>query len=120
MKNLIRIRHKNERIIIRFIIKPNLPVRPIISNIGTYTYKTADYLNGLLSERIKNDKYVLKDSFVFINRLSKIKLKENEYLISFDVESLFTNVPIKETLCIIKERFFKNDYETLDQLNWKD
>ena len=36
-----------------------------------------------------------------------MKLEKNDFMISFDVESLFTNVPIDETLGIIKELFFK-------------
>ena len=56
---------------------------------------------------IEKFKYTLKDSFDFINRLSKRQLEEKDFLISFDVESLFTNVPIDETVEIIKNTFFK-------------
>ena len=37
---------------------------------------------------------------------SNIKLDEENFIISIDVESLFTNVPIDETLEIIKKAFF--------------
>lgn len=85
------------------------PIRPIISTIGTYNYKASDYLTKVLTSAIKEKggfKYVVKDSFDFINKLSQIKLEEGECLISFDVESLFTNVPIDETIEIIKNTFF--------------
>jgi len=43
--------------------------------------------------------------------VSKIKFEENDYIISIDVESLFTNVPIEETILIIKDAFFKEKTE---------
>ena len=60
--------------------KDNLPVRPIISNIGTYNYNLAKYLSEVL-ERNFNEKfkYTLKDSFDFINRLSKRQLEEKDF-----------------------------------------
>ena len=88
--------------------KNNNPIRPIVSTIGTYNYNASNYLTKVLTSTLKSKfKYVVKDSFDFINKLSKIKLEEDERLISFDVESLFTNVPIDETIEIIKESCFK-------------
>ena len=40
-------------------------------------------------------KYTLKDSFDFINKVSKIKFDKEDFTISIDVESAFTNVPIE-------------------------
>jgi hypothetical protein len=53
----------------------------------------------------------LKDTFDFINKVSEIKFEENDFIISIDVESLFTNVPIDETIKIIKDAFFKEKSE---------
>ena len=36
-----------------------------------------------------------------------MNLEKDDHMISFDVESLFTNVPIDETIEIIKNTFFK-------------
>jgi hypothetical protein len=105
--------------------KKDYPIRPNISTIGTYNYATAGYLSKILEENFnaplanssnnnnintnnnwnppkKNFKYALKDTFDFINKVSKIKFEENDFIISIDVESLFTNVPIEETILIIK------------------
>ncbi|XP_011861533.1 PREDICTED: uncharacterized protein LOC105558445 [Vollenhovia emeryi] len=38
----------------------------------------------------------------FVNRITKIKTKRNDILVSFDVVSLFTKVPVQDTLDIIK------------------
>ena len=51
--------------------------------------------------------YALKDTFDFINKLSNIKFEPEYFIISIDVESLFTNVPLDETIQIIRKAFFK-------------
>ena len=48
-----------------------------------------------------------------INKISKIKLKPGKVLVSFDVVSLFTNVPIDETIKILRQRFFKATHDLL-------
>ena len=59
-----------------------------------------------------NNEFTLKDSFEAANRIQDIpsSLFVNRYkYMSFDVESLFTNVPIKKTICIILTRIY-NDH----------
>ena len=43
----------------------------------------------------------------FVSLEINSKFEENDFIISIDVESLFTNVPIDETIKIIKDAFFK-------------
>ena len=43
--------------------------------------------------------------------LLSVKFEENDFIISIDVESLFTNVPIDETIKMIKDAFFKEKSE---------
>jgi hypothetical protein len=74
--------------------------------------------------------YAIKDTFDFINKISTLKLEKDDYIISFDVESLFTNVPIDETVEIIKNTCFRkktgkhikgeSNYEgDLDGMRWE-
>ena len=93
------------------IHKEGAPVRPIISAIGTYTYKTAKYLNRILTEYITENDCIIKDTFDFVNRVSKLKTNTTERIVIFDVESLFTNIPTEETINIILNRVYK-DYDT--------
>ena len=58
----------------------------------------AKYLSSLLVQLLP-DKYSVKDSFSFVEELRSFDLK-NKFLISFDVESLFTNIPLNETIDI--------------------
>ena len=78
-------------------------MRPIVSPIDTYSYKLAQYLRSLLSPHIPL-KYATKDSFTFIKQLNTF----GKFLISFDVTSLFTNIPLEETINIQIDTIFEN------------
>ena len=82
------------------IHKQGNPLRPIISQCPTPTYKLAKDLNKLIAPYIPA-KYALKstDEFTDILRCNTPK----GTLASLDVESLFTNVPVKDTIDIIQE-----------------
>jgi hypothetical protein len=93
--------------------KPNAPIRPIISSIGAYNYKLAKYLDSILQPLLKKNEYLLKDTFDFVNKVSGLCHDKEflDFLASFDVESLFTNVPLNETIEIILNDIYttKND-----------
>ena len=74
------------------------PFRPIVSSIGTYNYELAKYLCYLLQPYIPTN-YCTQDSFTFVNEIQDIPLSGN-FMVPFDVESLFTNIPLDE--CIDK------------------
>jgi hypothetical protein len=82
-----------------------LPIRPIVSNIGTATHKTAQYLCRLLAPLAKS-KYTIENTKDFVNRMKKTKIPEGYKMISFDVVSLFTNVPLHKTVDIILEKVY--------------
>ena len=73
-----------------------LTVRPIISSIRTYNYHISDYLGKNLSPHISRE-YTTKDTFSFVKCLLVIK-PNGKYMISYDVKSLFTNIPIGRVL----------------------
>ena len=80
------------------------PFRPIISTIGTPAYKIAKFLVPLLSEFISN-RFTVKDSFDFIK---DIKEENPElYMTTWDIESLFTNIPLDETIEICLDKLYK-------------
>jgi hypothetical protein len=95
--------------------KENLPIRPIISAIGTYNYNLAKWLDEIIKPFVDESKYLLKDTFDFVN---KVKLLNNTEvgMGSFDVESLFTNVPLEETIDILISKIFKDKKSTFHGL----
>ena len=84
----------------------NTPVRPILSSIGTYNYDLAKFFVPLLEPLTKNE-FTIKDSFSFAAEVSSLNL-DNYIMSSFDIESLFTNVPLDETIDIIGNSLFEN------------
>ena len=83
-----------------------LPVRPIVSNIGTATHKTAQYLCRLLSPLGKSE-YSLQSTKEFVQKVRRTKAPKGMKMISFDVVSLFTNVPLQRTIDIILRKVYK-------------
>lgn len=47
------------------------------------------------------DTYV-KNTLHFVELTKNMNIPENDILVSFEVESHFTNIPVKETLNVIK------------------
>jgi len=97
------------------IHKEGAPIRPIISAVKTYNYGLAKYLVKILSPFLDNT-YILTDSFDFINKIPDLDTSTDASMVSFDVESLFTNVPTLETIEIILDEVFKprDDDENVD------
>jgi len=72
------------------------PFRPVVSSIGTYNYRLAKMLSDLLTPLLPMD-HCAVDTFSLVEDLKKVRSSE-KFMISFDVESLFTNIPLSETI----------------------
>jgi len=94
------------------IHKEGAPLRPIISAIGTYNYGVAKHLVNILKPLQSEDIYMLKDTPEFVNNIADLTPDTDKYMVSFDVESLFTNIPTDETIEIILNRAFPDDEST--------
>ena len=68
--------------------------RPIVSSVGTYNYNLAKYLCNLLSPHYP-EQYCRKNTFV--EELKRLSLVD-KFLVSFDVTSLFTSIPLSATI----------------------
>ena len=89
-----------------------LPIRPIVSNLNTATYNLAKYLSKLLSP-LRQSGNTVKNTEEFIEELKQQKLSKEHKMLSFDVKSLFTNVPLNRTIDIILKRIYeKNEIVT--------
>ena len=75
-----------------------LKLRPIVSSIGTFNYSLARFLCDLLSPLVPND-YSCKDTFSFASQFKNANLSKT-FLVFYDVTSLFTNIPLQETIDI--------------------
>ena len=79
---------------------------PILSAINTPSYHLAQFFVPKLAELTTNQ-YTVMNSFTFSSELNSIN-SSNKFMCSFDVKSLFTNIPLIETLEIIQTVLFSN------------
>ena len=86
--------------------KPGNKLRPIISQVTTPTYTTAKQLDELIKPYIPAT-FMLKSRDEFINIIQTTKPKNAPS--SLDVESLFTNVPVRETIKIIIKNVYHHE-----------
>ena len=94
--------------------KKKLAMRPILSATGTYNYKLAKWLVEKLKPLSVND-HTVGDIFQFADELRETKINDHDILVSYDVSSLFTIVPVEETIESIAERAFGNDWFNKEQ-----
>ena len=87
--------------------KPNCPFRPILSACNSTNYNLAKYLNTKLSKIIQED-HSLINSYACSKVLASFRNVNQYILCSFDVESLFTNIPLDETINICLDKLFHN------------
>ena len=81
--------------------------QPIISSIGTYNYILAKFLNEHLDPVILKEHFA-KDSFSFCEETQQVSGNDN-FLVSYDVCSLFTSIPLQETIEIAVKLIFENN-----------
>ena len=81
------------------------PGRPIISDCSSESYRVSEYIDHFLQPLAsKHDSYI-KDSYDFINKLKKVKAKENSLIVTMDVDSMYTNIDHESGIAAIKQAF---------------
>ena len=86
------------------IHKKDNPLRPVVDYTGSITYNTARAIADLLNPLVGNTEHHIKDSKDLTEKLRNTKIKDDHMLVSHDVVSLFTKVPIPEALKVIETR----------------
>jgi len=71
--------------------------RPILSMPNSYCTNLAKWLDSLLKKYIPQQ-FIVNDTFDFINKFREANISSNHFLVSYDVESLFTQIPLEETI----------------------
>ena len=79
---------------------------PIVSSIGTFN-NLSPFLCNLLSPLVPND-YSCKDTFSFVSQIRNANLYKI-FLASYDVTSLFTNIPLQGSIHIAKNLIFNHN-----------
>ena len=90
------------------IHKPDLPLRPIVSSIKSVNYNLSKWISNQLTPLLN----LISGSHInntddFLSKVKNIDLY-NKKVVSFDVVSLFTNVPVTDAI-----NYLKNDISNL-------
>ena len=85
--------------------KPDTPLRPIVSCIQSPFYKLSKQLASALTPVTGRNDFFIKDSWNFKDFIDTVSISENHHLISLDVISLYTNVPITLINDVINEKW---------------
>ena len=78
-------------------------IRPIVSSIGAVTYELARFVAGIMSPLVGQTEHHITNTQVFVEKIHDLKLDPDESIVSCDVSALFTSIPVKEALEVVKE-----------------
>ena len=78
--------------------KPNIPMRPIVSFCGSLTYQLSKYLTTVLKPLTDESRHKLQSTENFIDAIKTVQVPDDYKLVSFDVKSLFTSIPLQLAL----------------------
>ena len=81
--------------------KSGMPLRPIVSSIGSVTYETSKELSRILKPLVGRSPHHVQNNQEFLTQLGDIQMGPDDIIMSYDVKALFTSVPIKPLLKII-------------------
>ena len=85
--------------------------RPIIDTVNTPYYNVGKFISSQLNPPTSNE-FSLSDSFDAVSSIKNIPehlFLDGYQFVSFDIESLFTNVPLTRTVNIVLDRIYNKN-----------
>ena len=103
----------------RRFLKPVGTFRPTLSAINAPTYKQSKFRGSILKSLTSN-KYTVKDSFAFAEE--NVEQDSEFFMGSLDVDPLFTNILLEETINICANALFDSTekVECLSKIKFKE
>ena len=87
------------------ITADKIKLRPIVSACGTSYYETAKSLASYLSPLATNE-HTINSTLNFADLLKVKTLEQDEIMVSYDVNSLFTEIPLDETIDYVIDQIY--------------
>ena len=81
--------------------------RPIINCKDCETHNISIFIDYFLQPIVQKSQSYIKDSFNFTSILENINIDHNDLLLTIDIVSLYTNIPIDGAIKAIKTMFNK-------------
>ena len=91
--------------------KQQIPLRPIISQCGSFTYKVSKFLANKLSPLVGTfSNSHINNSMDFIDKIKSLDFHLGK-MVSLDVDSLFTKVPVDDVLDFLRRKLPSSDID---------
>ena len=91
--------------------KKGTQLRPALSMTGLSHHELGQWLASLLQPVLERFlSHCTSDSFTFAKIMQNLNIDPNFFICSFDVPSLFTNVPLDETIKICSDALYDNSH----------
>lgn len=84
------------------------PGRPIVSDCGSETYHTAEFVDYYLNPLSTKHPAYVRDTYNFIEIVHGLRISEEFYFFSMDVDNLYTNIPIQAGIECVRNIFQAN------------
>ena len=92
--------------------KKNCPLRPVLSAVNTPEYAFSKWLESHIKPHYKS-KWSVSSTQAFVTDLNSIKPKVNDVCVSFDIKSLYTNVPLNEVINDVANAMYDEENNTI-------
>ena len=93
--------------------KPSARLRPVVATRGTATYALARELSRILRPLVGCSGRALRKTIDLVDKLDDVVLRDDEMFVSYDVKSLFTSIPVEESIQVCEKRLIVDN--TLSQ-----
>lgn len=91
------------------IHKEGNKMRPVIASYTSPFYKFAQWIVDEFNQLPQPPSRSVKNTYEFVDKVKQIQLQPDEILVSYDVTSLYPNVPIPDVLQEINNWLFESD-----------
>ena len=81
--------------------------RPIVSDCSSESYHVSEYIDKFLTPISVLHPAYLKDTYDFVDKITKVEIADSHLLVTGDITSLYTNMNIDRILKIVEEAFDK-------------
>lgn len=100
------------------IHKPNIPIRPLVNFTTAPSYKVSKKLAQIIKSSINlKNNHSTKNCIEFIDKLKDIQIKPNFRIASFDIVDLYTNIPVQDTITILKSNLNEANIRSSEEIN---
>ena len=86
----------------------DLKLRPIIDQAGSCFYNASQVLSKYL-QPLSDNQYNIKDTLTFASSIKEQKLDFSEEDVSYDAVSLFTSIPVQDTIKYICDEIYRKN-----------